>query len=108
MGPVDNQLALRKDCGFSAPRCHMLTVCHFGLITCKTLCIGKMTRRSHFTLAMIRDNQSKSVTVERTRVQKCAVGIRVVDEDLRQVCRYSDVLLSVPRIGLLPPRLFNL
>ena len=35
-------------------------------------------------------------------MQKCAVSIRDVNDDLWQVCRDSDVLFSASRIGLLP------
>ena len=40
MKSVHHQLAL-------CTRYHTLTVCQVGLTTCKTACVGKMTRRGH-------------------------------------------------------------
>ena len=101
------EVTIRVSC--IRPRYHKLTVSRVALITCKTVCVGKMTRGSQFSSAKIKTNSQKSVAMFMiSRVPECAVSIRAVDEDLLKVCRDNDLLFNAPRIGLLPFKFFNL
>ena len=46
MKSLHTQLALRKDFAFLL-KLPYFDVCQVALVTCKTVCIGKMTRRGH-------------------------------------------------------------
>ena len=61
MQSVHNQLALRKDFDFlhTLPAFDCLSSWARDL-SCKTVCIGKLTRRGRSALAGIVDNQSKT------------------------------------------------
>ena len=63
------------------PRNHRLAVSQVGPTTCTTVCIGKMTKRDHFTLGQKKTNNQKSVAV--VSITWAKVGrFRAVDEDL--------------------------
>ena len=71
MNSVQKKLALRTDSDF-LPRYDIFTDSQVRFISCKTVCIGKMIRRSHFTLAWKWISMEKSVTVVRnSRTQVC-------------------------------------
>ena len=46
-----NQAAFHKSFAYPPTLPQILTVRQIGFISCQTVCIGKMTRRGHFTLA---------------------------------------------------------
>ena len=60
MKSVHTQLAFRNGFEFLPTLPFFEAVCQVGLVTCNTVCIGKMTRRGHSAFAGNMDNQKRT------------------------------------------------
>ena len=84
-------------------------VCQVGLTTCKTVCIGKMTRRGRSALAAIigvRFIKGGSGDVDESVASvNCTVSIGEVNDEPEEVRHDRDAPFCTPRLSLLLFRL---